>query len=590
MEVRLEKLLNLKAVPLDAELVSNLDTITYSELKSSGTKAMPTKIAVVDNVNWIAYSAKKNIYFSSNKLGEVGRFAIDQKQFTIAILNKNKLRTKKAINFKREGDFQMQDVEKELQKEIDGMDFNLNDVEDFNTVGAGADVKDMSVFDNVGTNVDNVNTQPSSDEWGAISAKVADMKLASNAEVAVFNQNFGKLFGYITLNDEIVKFGVTKRYIIDETTGKKKLKSAPQEVIDKYNRGDSIDDAYFMTENVLTKKHTAPGKVLGTVLGIPVGGLFSLSEIKTMDRISPDTTKKDLVYKIYDMDESIQFISNLFDGSIKEAKETFGDVATNVRIQRKQVTRTNKETELKETVTKFVLKPDGRTNLCVPTSYLPIKTYKTINVDGAISAEDAATLALSSFVHLFKESKKDSTTKYAKLNTREKGLIERTEDNNFASPFFSPDMSARVKLEIKPYWEKEKEKTLSTINIPVKENVSKDATKQTYRYVTYDCLGNLDSPEAQESNSLALAEAGKKFSVFYNAVGGAATINVDTLKTVKPSRKKKESNKSGFDQELNRKLLTAALYGENKDLHFEGNYGTLKDRLDKKVAEAKLTL
>lgn len=592
MEVKLEELLKLKAIPSDAEKVSNLNTITYSELKLSGTKEMPTDIAVVDNALWVAYSAKKNIYFSSNKLGEVGRFAIDQKQFTVAILNKNKLRTKKAINFKKEGDFRMENLDKELEKEIEGMNFDLSGVEEFAAPESGKvpDVNNLSAFVDDNATAKAGATAPSSDAWGAITSRVSDMKLASNTEVSVFNQNLGKLFGYITLNDDIIKFGVSKKYIVDPATNKRKLKAAPEAVVEAFNRGEDIDDSYFMTENILTKKHTAPGKVLGTVLGIPEGGLFTLSEIRSLERIVPDTSKKDLVYRVYDLDEAVQFISNLFGGSIHEARETFGEAASTVRIQRKQVTKMNKETEVKETITKFVLKPDGRTNLCVRTSYLPIKTYKTVSLNGQITEEEAALLALSSFVHLFKVSRKDSTTKYAKLDSKQKGLISRGEDNVFSSPFFDPDMSKRVKLDIKPYWEKDKNATLSQIEIPVKENVSKDASKQTYRYVTYDCLGALDTPDAVANNSLALAEKNIKFGTFFNAVGGKATLNPTSLRSVKPARKKKkDGNKSGFDQDINRKLLTLALQNDDNSVKFEGNFGTVADRLDQKVMEARLS-
>ncbi len=606
MQVNLKTLLNKKAVPNDtADVGTSLNTMTYSELESSNIDGMPEQIVVVDNAEWIAFSKSKNIYFSGNSKGEVGKFCINEEQFTISTLKRNRLHPKFNKNFKiRKGDRTMEDVKTSVDTILDDVNLDSTDLGgDFAGLGdidlnlgdmAGADntaTNPLDAFDNIEAGVAGTSKDdPKQEQWDAITTAIADVELADITELSIFNRNYGALYGHITANDEAIKFGTSTKKVIDPVTKKYKLvETATQDIKDRYARGEDIsdiDDTNFETELVLTRRHVAPGKVLGSVIAIPEGGFKAMSELRSSNKISPDASKTDVKFFLYNIDEAMQIIVNLFDSQIPEAKETYMDAASVVKVATRNSTKKDKDTGLSVTTTKFILKAEGRSNLVVPTAYLPIKTYKTVSLDGAISEEDAQLLALSSFHNLYTEYK--GSSKHAKLRDEDRGLISKTPEGVFASEYFKADASARLALKVKPYYVKDKEAVLEHLEIPVKKNMSKDASKTTYRYVTFDCTGNTEG-EGATLNSLALAASGRKFSTFYNAVGGAEVLNKESLSGLKAKKKKKSDESNATDAKTIRALMNVASMGSSGPVKFAGTIATASQSVDEKIYAARFS-
>lgn len=608
MQVNLKTLLTKKAVPNDTtEVGTSLNTMTYSELESSNIDGMPEKIVVIDNAEWIAYSESKNIYFSGNSKGEVGKFCINEEQFTISTLKRNRLHPKFNKNFKiRKGDRTMEDVKTSVDNILDDVNLDATDLGgDFGGLGdldlnldagnvAGtetAGTNPLDAFDNIETGMEGMSKDDAKQQqWDAISAAIADVKLADITELSLFNRAYGALYGHITANDEAIKFGTVSRKVPDPATGKPKVvENATQDIKDRVARGEDIsdiDDSNFETELLLKKRHVAPGKVLGSVIAIPEGGFKAMSELRGTEKVSPDKDKTDKKFFLYNIDEAMQIIVNLFDSQIPEAKETYMDAASVVKVATRNSTKKDKDTGLSVTTTKFILKAEGRSNLVVPTAYLPLKTYKTVSLDGAITEEEAQLLALSSFHNLYTEYK--GSSKHAKLSDEFRGLISKTPEGVFSSSYFTADASARLALNVKPYYVKDANAVLEHVEVPVKANVSKDATKVTYRYVTYDCTGNTEG-EGATLNSLALAASGRKFSTFYNAVGGEEVLNKESLSGLKAKKKKKGDDTNATDAKTIRALMNVASMGSSGSVKFAGTIATASQSVDEKIYAARFT-
>ena len=362
MQVNLKTLLTKKAVPNDtADVGTSLNTMTYSELESSNIDGMPEQIVVVDNAEWIAFSKSKNIYFSGNSKGEVGKFCINEEQFTISTLKRNRLHPKFNKNFKiRKGDRTMEDVKTSVDTILDDVnldstdlggdfaglgdiDLNLGDMADAENTATNP----LDAFDNIEAGVDGTSKDDAKQQqWDAISTAIADVELADITELSIFNRNYGALYGHITANDEAIKFGTSTKKVTDPVTKKYKLvETATQDIKDRYARGEDIsdiDDTNFETELVLTRRHVAPGKVLGSVIAIPEGGFKAMSELRSSNKISPDASKTDVKFFLYNIDEAMQIIVNLFDSQIPEAKETYMDAASVVKVATRNSTKKDK--------------------------------------------------------------------------------------------------------------------------------------------------------------------------------------------------------------------------------------------------------
>lgn len=597
----LQNLITKGTVPKDCILVTAEKTTTLKEVEANNHQVGEETIIVAENFSWVAYSESLDVYFSANDVNEVCRHDKKNQQCSMQRVKNDRLKTNRNVNLKnREEVMKMANKKDELNLE----DINLGD--DINLGGEeGTETTKLDAFDNVDGKENEKDDENDAEKEAKKKAKeerkskleklismdTEGVKLADVTILSEFNRRNGALMGYITTNDSLIKFGTSTVIDKDPITKKPRLSDAAtnqaREVVARGGAISALAKTNFVTKTSLTTKQTTPGKVLATILAVPEGGNKPLGEIFNSDRVAPDETKKDLTYLMLDVDETIQVVSHLFDGSINESKATFGDQATRIDVKLKLVDDTNDD-GVPEVLKKFSLKPFKRSNKMTENSYFPLKTFKTVSLGGTLTEEECQVMAMSSFRHLYQNALKSTGRKIDVLRPEDKALINSDEEGNFSSKYFTTSISDRLALEIKPAFTSDKDARLQEIHIPIKEvKEAKNGNNPVAKYIAFDCLGKLETTEAKELNSLAQAKAGKKFSVFFEAVGGEATLNEESLRSIKPKRGSKNSQTSTeVDPKTMRELLAASLQGKDGNLKFDKASTASLENLDRKLYSA----
>lgn len=599
----LNDLLKQGLIPKDCVPVTAEKTAILQDVEKSGYNVLDGTVIVAEGFTELVYSETKDVYYSINKQGKICRHDVRNKSCSIQTLKGKKLKTELNTNLKKREDVKNM-AEQAGKTGLEG----LNDIkfgDELNNIGAelgGEGTEKLTAFDekekekNDEADAEKLAKQKERDAKKSkldtmITSDTAGIQLADISVLAQFNRKNGAFMGYITQNDALVKFGTSTVIVKDASTKKPKLAdNADPSVRNAVNRGQSIagfSKENFVTETSLTVKQTTPGKVLGTIIAIPEGGNVSLADVFGEKTVKPDETKKDIRYLLLDNDESIQIISQLFNGRIHESQVTFGEQATDIDVKLKLVDTVDSE-NLPTVLKKFSMKPVKRSNKMTVNSYFPLKTFKTVSLSGTITEEQAADMAFSAFQHLYQTSLKSVGRKIDSLKASDKGLIDQDKDSKFSSKYFTVDVSSRVPLQIKPAFTPNKDEKLQNIEIPIKELKQGKSNNPTAKYVHFDCLGKLDSVDAKTLNPLSQAKAGMKFSVFFNAVGGEATINEDALRTIKPRRGSKNGKASSeVDSKTIRELLAAPLQGRDGSLKYEKGTTASMESLEGKLFNAR---
>lgn len=592
----LKNLLERELIPRDCVPVTAEKTAILSEVEKAGFRVADDVIIVAENSTELVYSEQKEVYFSINAKNEIIRHDVKNRSCSVQKVKGNRLKTEHNTNLKKLEEIKMAEQEKNGLDALENLNFgDLGAAE-----GTVAETTEMTAFDEKtgDPEVDAAKAAKKAEAdakrsklEGMISADTEGIQLADVALLAQFNRKYGAFMGYITQNDALIKFGTSTVIVKDPVSKKPKLSEnadpAVRNAIQKGQAVTSFSKENFVTETSLTVKQTTPGKVLGTVVAVPEGGNVALSTIFGGGKVTPDETKKDVKYLLLDADESIQIISQLFNNTIKESEATFGDQATEIDIKLKLVDTTDAES-LPTVLKKFSMKPRKRSNKMTVNSYFPLKTFKTVSLGSTVSAEDAAEMAFSAFQHLYQTSLKSTGRKIDALKAEDKGLIDQDKDGKFSSKYFATDVSSRVPLQIKPAFTSNKDEKLQNIEIPIKVLKQGKSNTPTAKYVHYDCLGKLETVEAKELNPLAQARAGRKFTIFFNAVGGDATINEETLRGIKPRRGTgKGKGSSDVSAKTIRELLAAPMIGKEGSLKYEKGTTANMDTLEGKLFSAR---
>lgn len=592
----LKNLLEQGLIPKDCVPVTAEKTAILSEVEEAGFRVAEDVTIVAEDFTELVYSEQKEVYFSINAKNEIVRHDVKNHSCSVQKLKGKRLKTEHNANLKKLEEIKMAEQEKNGLDALENLNFG-----DLGTgEGTGAGTTEMTAFNENESNpeVDAAKAAKKAEAdakrsklEGMISADTEGIQLADVALLAQFNRKYGSFMGYITQNDALIKFGTSTVIVKDPVSKKPKLSEnadpAVRNAIQKGQAVTSFSKENFVTETSLTVKQTTPGKVLGTVVAVPEGGNVALSTIFGGGKVTPDETKKDVKYLLLDADESIQIISQLFNNAIRESEVTFGDQATEIDIKLKLVDTTDAE-GLPTVLKKFSMKPRKRSNKMTVNSYFPLKTFKTVKLGSTVSADDAAEMAFSAFQHLYQTSLKSTGRKIDALKAEDKGLIDQDKDGKFSSKYFATDVSSRVPLQIKPAFTNNKDEKLQDIEIPIKVLKQGKSNTPTAKYVYYDCLGKLETAEAKELNPLAQARAGKKFAIFFEAVGGDATINEETLRGIKPRRGAgKGKGSSEVSAKTIRELLAAPMMGKEGSLKYEKGTTANMDTLEGKLFNAR---
>lgn len=626
----LEDLKSKGLIPKDAQLLNvPVDKqFNISLFKDKDSLDLENQIPVIENVKWIAYSSSADLYFSGND-DQVGRYSPSTKSMSIKIVKtvngKEKFKTLKNYTLIKgeESIMAKKDVNTNpgIFPEVGGQ---IPDLPDLNAddlgAGLGGELDPMKVFNDAPAAEEeekeakkeltpeeqaererkkqerDAKKKAAQAQHDAITAGVENDSIANVDELAAFNRSFGAIYGSITANDALVKFGLSTEYLKDDKDAPKWNPDTPEDKKDEYTKtkDKGILAQYCAKQTHLTARQVAPGKILGWAIGIPVGGLFSIEELKKDVAVHPDTTKKDVVIQLMNVDEAIDCVGDLFDCRIPEFKGTYGEYASTVYVGQRTYTKKD-ENKVPISMQKFVLKVEGRTNMVCPNAYFPLKTYETVTLDGDLTEEQSQELAKSSFYHLFNPTARNNANTSGEKAIDNLALDEAVhaseKDGVYSSDFFTPSAAARKVLQISGYYQK-KGQYLDVVEIPVKEDVNAnkpDKTKVRMLYKSYSVFDADKNEQAKVNNPLALAKANSKFSIFFNAVGGEELINLTNLKKFKSSRSNTNKEEE-FDSTTIRKLLAARRSGRTEvgQVSFDKSTKNSGASLNKMLASLKV--
>lgn len=569
-----ERLMSLGAIPKDMEVVRDFKNscIAVSDFLrlSMNERKANKKIICVDNAVWVSKNRVTGITYSNDGSDtSVGRTNARGKQFIVQKLVNDKLATTRLVELFKEDvapkvqhneepvfNIQAQDetikkVEEQMpsikdqntkQNEEDNKmaEINLESLEGLSPqelalkLQGDATPKPMTQFDGKPEDVKEKAQDETTKKLQAfISSNIEGVELADNTDLSIFNRKHGRLVSYVTMNDRVTKFGTKSTPQMDESKKKMLVSNAPQEVRDAHNAGKGVDSKWYVKQTVLVIKEAAPGKVLGVVIGIPAGGFVDFSAFRNGSRVEFDPKNTAVKYNLYPKDESYQMLSFYFNNTIKEEARTHNGVGDGeIRLELKPIPKQNKETLVEETVIRPKLVPSNRKSVLLAGNYFPVKVYETKNANANLKVEDYEALNVSSFIHLYQVPTKAGaegvkSPKIEALAPTDAAKISRTSAGKIESSFFTADVSKRLPIEVRAFYNKDE--VLSTVEVPIKEEKqNKDKPGSTWRYKTYSCVAKDAAENAEYASKTSLQNG--RFDVVLESTDGA--INADSLKSL----------------------------------------------------------
>lgn len=364
----------------------------------------------------------------------------------------------------------------------------------------------------------------------AVTAVVEQTSLAATNSLHDFNQILSKVLGYVTATEDKIDFVTAKRVVTRD--GKKVLrKDVSDEVRAQYEATGKVPASEFETYRALEVKNTKPGKIQAVIFDMPFGGIVPLDAFSEAAKVTPDRDKKDLKRMMVSREEFYNFMTFYFGDVIKEDPATHGAEAGELK-QSYQVNFKKVNGSLtNQQVMKRVWKSSKRNSLLLPTNYLPIKTYKTVTVSGALSEDDIKTLNKSAFGNMVrsrvsKNGAMESTYSNLSAEDRAKITVDPT-SGAISSTFFAANVNERESIIVNPFWAPKGDQPLAEIRIPVKEEKHNEKTgKTTIRAVTYSAVDQrVEDPSYVAMTSLK----SPKFAKFIEVVG-EDVLNPATLR------------------------------------------------------------
>lgn len=559
MSLTLESLKRVGAIPKDTrEIKRSEGFITQTDFNklSYEEKVRNKKAVVLDNFKWVGYSPSTGLTFSYDGT-YVGKLTSKGKQLCLQDFVDNKLATIKFITLIRKDDKQMSELGNLGNLDISSI---VNQIGVEGGAGAPGGVAPMQAF------ADTTTPTPEASIKNFISSNIEGVSLADTTDLSIFNRQHGELVGYITANDKAVKF-TTKTVVKTETDGKKALiANASPEIRSEHARGNRVAAEYYEKETILEPKESAPGKVLGSVIGIPAGGLVPFSEFRNSDVVKFDSNDKTVKYAVYDKDQTNNMLSFYFNSKIREAASTHGGAAGLLTLKMVPQIKRDKEDQSETLYVRPKLVAENRKSVLIDTNYFPVKVYDTIQVSGSITPEQAKVLNESAFINLFltPATKENTTPKINKLSSRFASRI-RKENDQIVSSYFTQNVAEREAISVGAFHNKEEKRTV--IEIPVKKaHPKKEGTGEVWRFETFDSLSKKAEEDAAYAAKTSLKNG--KFDHFIAACHGALTV--EALKSLTRRRATGKSGAMVVDEKDTKSLLFRSMQSGLQGVKIEG--------------------
>lgn len=487
------------------------------------------KVPIIDNAQWVAVNSK-GIYHAMGADGRMSKIKKGHKDLKIQALRDGSFGTVELADLREtQADYDEAErryAEMQANGELDRLlkkarreetpqgenntKENKEDIEMSN--GLNLDGLTNSLAEQLGGIVQNQETQRMDLNSGiALEPQNDSVALQENLEetpvhileVSNFNRdNGGCLVCLVTDKDARIQASAKKA----STSKVKGGAGADFEAAGATDAATSTEG----TDNsrVLAFNQSTPGKIVGGVVRVPMGGLFTISELdsgrKNGQELQIDYDRKDTKTMLLDDETLKTFVAYAFNSQIPECKETYGADAGTTRVEVNVKDKKDKKTGETKPYTQIVLTTDRTGKVLSPKAYFPIKTYETIAVNDKLSQEQIDTLNLSAFYSLFNKTKSATSEPAAKLRLEDRRLIDRVDNDGvvtFTSEFFKADGTG-MGIKVKP-WYGSKTDILANPEVPVKE-IKRNEEKGTQRAVvkTINCLKDQGAPGYNEISSL----------------------------------------------------------------------------------------
>lgn len=349
-----------------------------------------------------------------------------------------------------------------------------------------------------------------------ISNKLERVKTSNANQLQNFNYSNGLLVNHITSTDRRFDVSISKR--LRKVDGKPVLlaNGVPKEVRETFDVTKTADRVYLQYDHELKFRDVKPGKGVGAVIGIPVGGIVNLSLFRSGEKLTPDFDKKELKYQVVTRDMLFTMLQFYFGGRIKEDPKTHGPEAGEVFEVAKMVNKVDQGTQQTQQVVHRVLKTTRGRSLFTEGNYFPLTTYKTVKWDARLTDEEVAAINTYLFRPLIDAAPtgNDSQNRFALLREADRENIHfDAETEATTSVYFTKDANSLMLPEVTPFWAGAKDEiSLDELNIVVKEpktSTKSGSNKVRWNAVKVNTLNDKELAENPEAKSYASLYSGK---------------------------------------------------------------------------------
>ncbi|GAA0101681.1 hypothetical protein UT300012_23960 [Paraclostridium bifermentans] len=561
--VKLEDLKNSFAAPENTKYVDLNDKrfVPFEEFRELFIQGKSKgKVPKPEGVKWVGFVPNKRLYFMGLENGQIARWKDQNASFRWSEFRGDKLHTVATDNFENkkvmeeklnnfgEADYanyisrakvstQRLD-KKELLNNGEGKaeenknkntdenlleDMNMEN-NNFDNAFEGADFSSLgNEFKTegfAGTQEMNLGANATAPTGIADATDTVEVEASWLDAIANFNRdNGGCLVGFVTNNDSKININAKNQDKKKKGAGKD---VAGQGALEESAAGDSASRIVNFTQS-------APGKILGGVLRIPAGGLFDVTTLEsginpdTGAEVKPDYTNKTVKTMVLDNEQLSTMISLGFNSEAPECRETYGKDAGTTMTIIKEVKRKVEGSDEKVAVEELALKSTRKGSKIHRDAYLPLNVFETIDASKPnLSQEEIDALNVSAFYSFFQTTASRTTAPVKTLvHEHAKRIRFNAENDKYESDYFTLDMSAKVPVQIKPWYTNDKEAVLDSIPVQVKKLVpTKDGKSMRAQVQKINVLKDMDKPNYGQLNSLN----NEKFAKFVEACDGALTL------------------------------------------------------------------
>ena len=455
-------------------------TLSQIESMSHDEQADYDGTVVLDNAEWVASIGRKPANLSRIIVSWDGTHYCSwhrgQRTISVQELNdENELATIKHLRLPKLGDKTEKGGSARMAQEV-----NLKDL-DLEKLTAGVTNKPATSIAEGEKRVS--KSAMAVTEIKQMIDKTSTVKLADRTSVNVFNQEYGRAFGFICRTDKAIKVAKASRpKLVD---GKPVWKpDTPDSVKQKYAAEGKGGSSYMEKEKYLVFKEAKPSAPFAMIIGTPEGGDIDITSINSGEVLQPDRSKKSLKFHVLPMETAYIVLAALYDGKIKEDDTVLKSKATMLTVKSVASKRENATDGavlvVRNSLTINKKMTGSRTTVLTSGNYVPLRQYETIPVS-AISTEDQAAALNLNFEAALKDKKVEEEFP---MNASD---IQQAADGTVTSKYFSVG-GGDVALFGNITKFDSKTELVSSIEIPVREKVptKKDPTKFTYKYAFRD--------------------------------------------------------------------------------------------------------